>query len=174
MNGFGGSSSVIETNDWLYDMGLAFTPYITTDENSDYQLEEGERYFMDFDVAEIPGNLLSSMSLESIKNQFISEMRDKGHDPGTVVVSAPAINIIRVTFTANPLPLIILVALAAGIILLLSGAGAGLFVGFAGLGKGVVKIAEMPGAITREIFKNPIAVIAIIVALGIFVFGVKV
>lgn len=166
-------SSSIDTQDWLYDMGLVNSIYITTDETSDFQMEKGKRYFMDFDTGAIPSDKLSSMSDRELISQFVLEMREMGHEPAPVSVSMPAINVVRITFTANPMHIILVVAIAVAAILIAVGVAGGLFVGFLGLGEALVDIIEVPLKITKEILKNPIPVIAIIVAVGIFIFGVK-
>lgn len=147
--------------------------YITTDPNSEFLLVSGRRYFMDFDISSIPQDIKDVLPLESMKYKFISEMRDRGYDPGIVSVRVPARDVVRITFTANSPPLLILIAIAVGIILMAAGTGAGIFVGFMGLGEAVPELANLPAKLTEAAVKNPIAVIAIIVAIGIFIIGIK-
>lgn len=152
--------------------------YITTNPHSDFPLETGKTYAMDFDISSMPwsevdsrGTLLSPMSLERLRSEFITALRERGHEVVNVVISIPHDeyypNTLRFQFAIeNPLLVIIIVAVAISIIAVGIGAGFGLYATFKG-------IVEIPTAVTETILKNPIAVIAILVAIAIFILGRK-
>lgn len=141
--------------------------YITTDEYSNYELVKGKYYFMDFDVSNVPLKQRQYMRLETMKDDFIRRMRERGHEPTNVSAMSPARGIVRFYFTANPLPAIIIIAIAIAAIAIGLGLGGGVFILFKGLGEG--------GPLTpllKTAADNPWVVIGIIAAVGIFILGI--
>ncbi len=166
--------------------------YITNDPLSNYQLEKGVMYFMDFKTTEQPAPAWYSPAglwgaatapavavynwwntplekvtkEEQIRNQFIADMRERGHEVDKVSVESPEPDMIRIRFRASSPPVLLVVGLALAIVAI--GVGIGwMFVG----------IGEMPGKTIGPVFEtiaaNPIPVIAIMAAFAIFFLGRK-
>lgn len=149
--------------------------YITTDANSDFQLESGKRYFADFDISDsaIFENVLRRPWSE-FRKEFVNKMYENGHTVQNTEVTMPDGYTLRFTFTAtNPPHLILIIAIAVAIIVIGIGGGAGLYKLFKGLGEAVSGIAEIPGTLADAAVKNPIAVVAIVIAIGLFIVGTR-
>lgn len=147
------------------------TKYIVTDPDSGFVLEKGKHYFMDFDVSQMPFQARKWLSAEAIKDGFTNEMWITDHDVKqvTVQVGYPDFDTVRISFIANPLPVAVLVVICIGVLLVAAGLGGGLFAFFKGLGEG----GPIPVVIETAI-KNPVAVIAIIIAVAVLLLGVKI
>jgi hypothetical protein len=161
--------------------------YIVTDSSADWTPESGKRYFADFDISPIPYEVGSALSLESITYKFRAGMAERGHELKDVVTVVPMPGMIRIFFTPeNPPHLIIIVAIAIAIIVSALMAthylGSAAVALFKGIGEAVTELAKLPIAAISEVakipakvihdaFENPIATIAIIVAIGLFLLG---
>lgn len=152
--------------------------YITTDMDSDYALESGKRYLADFDVSRVPDEVRSVVPLEYVKYKLINALRERGHELENVTVMVPQENMVRVYFTPkNPPPLWLLVMLGVAIIgAAVTGTAyvaSSLHVLFVGIAEALQKLVVIPVTIFDSAMKNPIAVIAIIVAVGLFLMRSK-
>lgn len=182
MNGFdlGAGLELPEAPAWEFQGSKEPPPgtlYITTDEWSNIQLDSGKRYFVDYDMSSMPIEKMAMMPFEAIRNNFIEELRDMGHEVENVKIDFPATTVFRIYFTiTNPALvfwIIIAIGLAIGIAYGLGAAGTGIYYLFMGIGAALAAIVNLPEKIVTDVVKNPIATIAVLVAVGIFVLGWK-
>lgn len=158
----------------IVDMFQGDPQYVVNDPDSDFVLEKGKRYFMDFDISnpEVFSNVLAT-HFDVFKIEFLNRMYERGHIVQDTVVHMPDAYTLRFTFTSNPIPLVIAIAIGVAVIFAATGLGAGFFVMFKGLGEALPAIPDIPVKILEGAVKNPIAVVAIVIAVGLFILGVK-
>lgn len=148
------------------------TTYITTDPQSEYMLEKDKMYFMDFSVADMPYEYKRKISMAKVSQEFIGMMSERGHYVTDVRAYAPndSMDMFRVRFRANPLPLAITIGIIIVAVGLAIGLAVGIYVAFMGFGE----LPALPFNILKELLEKPWAAIAIVAAVGVFILGWKI
>lgn len=152
--------------------------YITTDPESLYELVPGATYFMDFDISSMSPDVRAHAPLDSIAAELVYAMRQRGHDLEDVVSRFTYPDIVRIFFKVdNPPPLIILISIAIAIvsaaIIATAYIGSTIQAVFLGLVRIMAQVVNIPFKVVEKAIQNPIPVIAIMIAVAIFILGRK-